>query len=216
MSAKAAFDALPELPQPMFACVNAKDCPTRAPAKVTGAELGLQLTALADDEASLLPAWLFTIADWPAPLAQPAIEPRFLTFRSAEPVPLASDQPVPPEPAPAPSAARSDFSFDTVFLSDDPKTVIVQYGDSGSCPHTHVTHLAKESADSVVVMLEGDTQPADQACTADYRQMLVSVTLQSPLGNRKVIDAASGKPVTVDRSCARPMGEPVPPKSCGG
>jgi hypothetical protein len=216
VSAKAAFDALPELPRPMFACPSTQNCPQPAPAKVTGAELGLQLTALADNEASLLPAWLFTVTDWPAPLAQPAIEPRFLTFPSAEPVPPASDQPAPGEPAPAPSAARSAFSFDTVFPTDDPKTVIVQYGDSGSCPHTHVTHLAKESADSVVVFLEGDTQPADQACTADYRQALVSVGLQAPLGNRTVIDAATGKPVTVDHSCGRPMGEPVPPKSCGG
>ncbi|MCW2573469.1 MAG: hypothetical protein JWO88_3527 [Frankiales bacterium] len=216
VSAKAAFDALPEQPRLMMACPSTADCPPPAPAKVTGAELGLQLTALADDEAALLPAWLFTVTDWPAPLAQPAIEPRFLTLPSAEPGPVASDQPAPGEPAPAPSTARSAFSFDTVFPTDDPKTVIVQYGDSGSCPHTHVTHLAKESADSVFVNLEGDTQPADQACTADYRQMLAPVGLQSPLGNRTVIDASTGKPVTIDRSCARPMGEPVPPKSCGG
>jgi hypothetical protein len=214
VSAKAAFAALPELPRLMMACPNTADCPAPAPANVTGAELGLQLTALADEEASLLPAWLFTVTGWPAPLAQPAIEPRFLTFPSAEPVPDASDQPAPPEPAP--SGARSAFSFDTVFPTDDPKTIIVQYGDSGSCPHTHVTHLAKESADSVVVFLEGDTQPADQACTADYRQMLVSVGLQAPLGKRTVIDASTGKPVPVDRSCGRPMGEPLAPSSCGG
>jgi hypothetical protein len=212
IGAKEAYDALPELPRPMFACPSDAGCPQPQPAVITGAELGLQLTALADDEAALLPAWLFTVKDWPMPLAQPAIEPRFLSRPSAEPAPV-DVPPVATSPLP-PTQPRSAFGFDTVFPTDDPKGVVVQYGDSGSCPHTNVDPLVKESADTVAVTLEGDGQPADRACTADYRQMLVSLTLQSPLGDRKVIDGSRGTAVAVDHTCARPMGKPTAPKGC--
>jgi hypothetical protein len=123
--------------------------------------------------------------------------------------------PVATSPLP-PTQPRSAFSFDTVFPTDDPKGIVVQYGDSGSCPHTNVEPLVKESADTVAVTLEGDGQPPDQACTADYRQMLVPLTLQSPLGDRKVIDGSRGTAVPVDHSCARPMGKPAAPKGCTG
>jgi hypothetical protein len=220
ISAKAAFDALPEPPRPMFACPSNADCPVFQPAVITGAELGLQLTALAEDEAALLPAWLFTVKDWPMPLAQPAIEPEFLVRPTVSPVPVqtAPDQPAPPAPGkPVPNQpARSAFGFDSAFPTDDPNGLIVQYGDSGSCPHTNVAPLAKESADSVVVFLEGDSQSPDRACTADYRQMLVSLTLQAPLGDRKVIDGSRGEAVAVDRTCNRPMGKPAAPKGCTG
>ena len=115
-----------------------------------------------------------------------------------------------------PSASRASFGFDAAFPSDDPNVVIVQYGDSGSCPHANVTHVAKESSDSIVVVLEGDAMSTKQACTDDYRQMLVTVKLAAPLGDRKVIDGSRGTPVTVDRTCARPMGQPSPPSTCKG
>jgi hypothetical protein len=219
ISAAKAFDNLPEQPRPLYACMVETDCPQPVPAKVTGAELGLQLTALADDEAGLLPAWLFTVEGWPMPLAQPAIEPRFLELPTPEPVDPGVVDPGPADPVPpvAPPAAgaRSTFSFDAVFPTDEPHVVIVQYGDSGSCPHTNVTPVVKEDADSVVVTLEADTQP-EQACTADYRQQLVTLKLTAPLGDRKVIDGSRGEPVAVDRTCARPMGSPAAPKSCKG
>lgn len=215
ISAREAFDALPEPPRPMMACQVETDCPEPAPAEVTGAELGLQLTALADERAALLPAWLFTVKDWPIPLAQAAIEPRFLAPPKADPP--RSDQPTRVDPVPidpGPTGERSLFGFDSVFPADDPKSVVVQYGDSGSCPHTNVTHAVKESADSVVVLLEGDAQPTDQICTSDYRQMLVTVVLQEPLGKRTVIDGSRGEPVALDRTCSRPMGAPAAQKDC--
>jgi hypothetical protein len=226
VSAAEAFKNLPEQPRTMMLCPETTGsepaCPEPVPAKVTGAELGLQLTALADDEAALLPAWLFTVEGWPTPLPQPAIEPRFLKL--PEPVkvdpglvdPAEPPTQVDPVPPVEPSASRASFGFDAAFPSDDPNVVIVQYGDSGSCPHANVTHLVKESSDSVVVFLEGDAMSTKQACTDDYRQMLVTVQLDAPLGNRTVIDGSRSEPVTVDRTCARPMGQPSPPKTCKG
>jgi hypothetical protein len=217
VSAKSAFDDLPELPRPMYLCPANARCPQPMPAKVTGAELGLQLTALADDDAALLPAWLFTVDSWPMPLAQPAIEPRFLQLPEPVKVDPGLVDPGQVDAPPAqPSASRASFGFDAAFPTDDPNAVIVQYGDSGSCPHANVTHLVKESNDSVVVFLEADAFPPDQACTDDYRQMLVTVQLDAPLGSRTVIDGSRDEPVTVDRTCARPMGKPAPAKSCKG
>lgn len=206
VSAADAFDNLPELPRPMMLCPANADCPQPVPAKVTGAELGLQLTALADEQAALLPAWLFTVEGWPMALAQPAVEPRFLQLPEQQPAPPAQADPAKP---------RSWFAFDAVFATDEPNVIIVQYGDSGSCPHTNVQSLVKESSDSVVVTLEADGQP-DQPCTDDYRQQLVTVTLASPLGDRTVIDGSRGDPVAVDRTCPRPMGQPPAPKDCTG
>jgi hypothetical protein len=221
VSARAAFDALPEQPRTMMLCPAGADCPQPVPAEVTGAELGLQLTALADEEAALLPAWLFTVKGWPMPLAQAAIEPRFLSLPKDEPVQVDPGlvDPVPPAVPPShgdPTAPRSSFSFDAAFPADEPNVLIVQYGDSGSCPHTNVQPLVKESADSVVVTLEGDTQPGKQICTDDYRQQLVTLKLASPLADRKVIDGSRGEPVAVDRTCGRPMRKPPAPKSCQG
>lgn len=212
VSARVAFDSLPEQPRALMLCPENANCPQPAPGVVTGARLGLTLTALADDSAALLPAWLFTVKDWPMPLAQPAIEPRFLAPPpTGPPGDRPGDQPTQVDPAPA-NGPRSPFGFDSVFPTDDPKSLVVQYGDSGSCPHTNVTHSVKESAESVLVLLEGDTQPAGQACTSDYRQVLVTVRLQSALGKRTVIDGSRGTPVPVDRSCSRPMGGPPVPK----
>jgi hypothetical protein len=215
VSAKTAFKALPGLPRPMFLCPANARCPQAAPVRVTGAELGLQLTSLADDNAALLPAWLFTTDNWPTFLPQLAIEPRFLDL----PKPVTIDpgiKPVPPAPGPNvdPGAAHAAFSFDAAFPSDDPNVVIVQYGDSSSCPHANVTHDVKESADSVTVFLQADAFPPDQVCTDDYRQQLVTLSLQAPLGDRKVIDGSRDEAVAVDRTCARPMGQPGAPKGC--
>jgi hypothetical protein len=60
-----------------------------------------------------------------------------------------------------------------------------------------VTGIAKESADTVWVLLEAD-QPAanaDRACTDDYRAREVTVTLQAPLGDRTVKDITTNKDV---------------------
>lgn len=213
LSATEAFKNLPEQPRTMMLCPANARCPQPVAAKVTGAELGLQLTALADEDAALLPAWLFTVEGWPMPLAQPAIEPKFLRLPEPEKVDPGLVDPGVVDPAPPvpPADARSTFGFDAAFPADEPQLVIVQYGDSGSCPHTNVTHSVKETSDSIVVTLEADAMEAKRACTDDYRQQLVTVKLAAPLGDRKVIDGSRGEPVAVDRTCARPMGGPPVP-----
>ena len=144
----------------------------------------------------------------PSAAASPAGSPR------PKPAP---DRTTAPKPAPtrAPdSGDRSTFGFDAAYGTDEPREVIVQYGDSGSCPHQRVTHTVEESSDRVVVTLEADAMEPGRACTADYRQMLVPVKLQQPMGDRVLIDGSRGEAVPVDRSCNRQFANPPPPKDC--
>jgi hypothetical protein len=92
--------------------------------------------------------------------------------------------------------------------------VVVQYGDSSSCPHSAVTHAVRESAERVVVTLTADAMDPGRACTADYRAMLVPVRLEQPLGDRVLVDGHRSEPVPVDRACSRPSYAPPPPKDC--
>ncbi len=154
-----------------------------------------------------------------SPAAPPPVRPRSPEpSATAAPAPRSPQQPAPPPPAPRPSpeptGARAAFSFDAAYGTDEPYEVVVQYGDSSSCPHARVTHLVSESADEVVVTLEADAQDPGRACTADYRQRLVPVQLQQPLGRRVVVDGSRREQVPVDRSCRRPFAEPPPPKDC--
>lgn len=122
--------------------------------------------------------------------------------------------PAPSPSAPSPAAARAAFSFDGAYGTDEPREVIVQYGDSSSCPHEDVRHAVQESSDRVVVTLEADAMAPERACTADYRQMLVPIRLAQPLGDRILVDGSRGEPVAVDRSCQRVFANPPPPQDC--
>jgi hypothetical protein len=139
----------------------------------------------------------------------------------ATPSPAGASSPARPAPSPPASraaspaaAARATFGFDAAYGTDEAYEVVVQYGDSSSCPHAAVTHAVRETAEQVVVTLEEDAQDPGRACTADYRQVLVPVRLDRPLGDRVVVDGHRGEPVPVDRACRRPFANPPPPKDC--
>ena len=203
LSAQQAFDALPSVPRMMLACPvgpDGKGCLQPQPAEITGAHLGLELQQTTDSGQVLVPAWLFAVTGASQPLAQVAVEPKYLG--SAEPTNppanTASDQPVPAPPQVDPVTPPTTVSISVLHHSKNPNEVIIEYGDSGSCPHTHVTHQVKEDSAAVYVYLQADPQKPGVACTDDYRAVLVTVELQAPLGNRKVYDAShnSDQPLT--------------------
>ena len=208
VTAQAAYDDLPPMMTTMLCPVgpDGKGCGTPQPAEVTGAHLGLMLSALADGGQALVPAWLFEIKGWTDPLPVVAVQAKYLP--SPEPAPRDDPATVKPEPGggavpPAPPAstdpgsARQGFSFDKAAHGDSPNEVVVTYGDSSSCPHENVVGMAKETPDAVHVVLEADAIDPDTACTEDYRAMERTITLLAPLGDRKVIDAHTGKEVAV-------------------
>lgn len=160
------------------------------------------------------------IAPTPGSASAPATEPRAPDHSPAArpatsaPAPAPAPRSLPPPASPSPGAGRAAFSFDAAYGTDEPYEVVVQYGDSSSCPHENVRHVVRETADQVVVTLEADAMSPERACTADYRQMLVPIRLASPLGDRVLVDGSRNEPVPVDRSCQRVFADPPPPKDC--
>ena len=212
ITAREAFDRLPVFPM-MDLCrmaPNGKGCIAPPPPEITGAHLGLMAQQLAATRPSsgdrvLVPAWLFDVKGSDQPLAQVAISPEFLGSGSDG----ASDTPatttpttpmpnqVPPADPGATGPSRTPLSFDSAFRATTADAVVVQYGDSGSCPHLQVTHQVKEDATTVYVFLEADAQDPGKVCTADYKARRVTVSLASPLGARKVVDGSTSRAVPV-------------------
>jgi hypothetical protein len=92
---------------------------------------------------------------------------------------------------------REAFSFDAAYADADPKVLVIQYGDSGSCPSEAVRHDVVERPDHVGVTLTRTPMPTDRACTADYQIKLVRIALTAPLGSREVVDGSRTVPVPV-------------------
>ena len=92
---------------------------------------------------------------------------------------------------------REAFAFDAAYVDADPKVLVVQYGDSGSCPSEAVRHDVVEQPGRVVVTLTRTPMPTDRACTADYQIKLVRIALTAPLGSREVVDGSRSVPVPI-------------------
>ena len=92
---------------------------------------------------------------------------------------------------------REAFAFDAAYADVDPMVLVVQYGDSGSCPSEAVRHDVAERPGRVVVTLTRTPMPTDRACTADYQIKLVRIALTAPLGSREVVDGSRTVPVPI-------------------
>jgi hypothetical protein len=92
---------------------------------------------------------------------------------------------------------REAFAFDAAYADVDPMVLVVQYGDSGSCPSEAVRHNIAEQPDRVVVTLTRTLMPTDRACTADYQIKLVRIALATPLGSCEVVDGSRKVPVPI-------------------
>lgn len=152
---------------------------------VTGAVFGLAAQDVAG-ERLLVPAWLFT-ADpegaMPYTVTQTAVAPEFLA------------PPVKPSPTPTPtpdegtSPARQIESYRTE--GDGRKLTVTFWG--GVCSEYTVT--AAESADRVTVRVRETPIDPGRACIAIAVEVTKTVTLDGPLGDRPVVDGASGQAV---------------------
>jgi hypothetical protein len=205
VSAQEAYDDLPPMVRDMMCPVtpDGKGCLEPEPTEITGAHLGLMVNGLADGGLALVPAWLFEVKGWTSAIPVVAVEAKYLP--SPEPAddpgivpPNAGTEPGSTEPAPPatdPVAPRQLFSFDKAARGAEPNQLVITYGDSSSCPHVNVTAQSKESGDAVYVVLEADGRDPGVACTDDYRVMERTITLQAPLGDRKVYDSSTNKVV---------------------
>ena len=107
--------------------------------------------------------------------------------------------------------SRTSFEFDVAFRAPDPGAVVVRYGESSTCPLTGVDAEVRESAGEVVVTLTADLPEHSTPCTADYGARDVTVRLDAPLGDRRVVDGANSNEVAVATGKPPgPAGSPVP------
>ncbi|MET9852956.1 hypothetical protein ABZY57_08425 [Streptomyces sp. NPDC006450] len=147
---------------------------------VRGAELGL-VPGTVDGSRGLVPAWLFEVAGQGGgpghTVAQPAAQ--------AEEVPPV-DLPTPADP-PAKGQTVPGFSY-----SSADRTLTVNFW-GGVCS-TYALEV-REQPGSVMVRITDTPNKPGQACIMLAQEMTVTGTLQQPLGDRKVIDATTGKAV---------------------
>ncbi|MFB7585779.1 hypothetical protein [Streptomyces sp. NPDC056169] len=150
---------------------------------VTRAVFGLAAQDVAG-ERLLVPAWLFTAdpADAaPYTVTRTAVAPEFL-------VPPAKPSPT-PDPDEGTAPARQVESFRTE--GDGRKLTVTFWG--GVCSDYTVT--ARESADRVTVRVKETPTDPGKACIAIAVEVTKTVTLDRPLGDRPVVDGASGEAV---------------------
>ncbi|MFF5702787.1 hypothetical protein ACFY7H_09835 [Streptomyces sp. NPDC012794] len=160
-----ATDTLPCNPEPR---------PMKPPRteSVRGAVLGL-VAGTVDGGRGLVPAWLFEVAGSQGKPGRTVVQPA-----------AAGDAgtPVPPKPHTVPG-----FSY-----AQADRTLTVNFW-GGVC--STYTLEAREEAASVIVKITDTPHKPGQACIMLAQEMTLTATLQQPLGDRKVVDATSGKPL---------------------
>ncbi|MEU9299585.1 hypothetical protein [Streptomyces sp. NPDC048269] len=138
---------------------------------VKGAALGL-VPGTVDGKRGLVPAWLFEVAgQGGAPghtVAQPA---------AAQ------------ETTPGPKNGRTVPGFS--YAQADRKLTVNFWGSVCS---TYALEAREEAASVLVKITDTPNQPG-QACIMVAQEMSLTATLKEPLGDRKVVDATTGKPL---------------------
>jgi len=150
-----------------------------APLTVTGAKLG-ERTLATSRGPETVPAWLFTLEGYDTPLKTVALGP--------------SELPKPPiGPARDLPADELGPLLGLVQAAGDARSVTVAAGHGG-CDDGPAVHVL-ETADSVV--LSASVAGSDDGpCTAQLLAEDVTVKLRRPLGDRLLLDAFTGRPVS--------------------
>ncbi|UQX00819.1 hypothetical protein [Streptomyces sp. RerS4] len=141
---------------------------------VTGAVLGL-VPGTVDGGRGLVPAWLFEVAGKGGAPARTVAQPAGAEDGATT--------------APVPPAGRTVPGFS--YKEADRKLTVNFWG--GVCS-TYALE-AREEAASVLVKITDTPNNPGQACILIAQEMSLTVTLQQPLGDRKVVDATTGKPL---------------------
>lgn len=125
-----------------------------------------------DGARGLVPAWLFEVAGKDGAPGHTVVQPA-----------AAGDD------APAPGNGRSVPGFS--YAQADRKLTVNFWGSACS---TYALEAREESGSVMVKIVDTPNKPG-QSCIMLAQEMTVTATLQQPLGDRKVLDATSGKPL---------------------
>ncbi|MFJ7586040.1 hypothetical protein ACIQZO_01310 [Streptomyces sp. NPDC097617] len=138
---------------------------------VKGAALGL-VPGTVNGAQGLVPAWLFEVAGQGGGPGHTVAQP-------------AAAQ----ESTPGPKDGRTVPGFS--YAEADRKLTVNFWGS----PCSTYAVEAREQAESVMVKITDTPNKPGQACIMLAQEMSSTVTLQQPLGDRKVLDATTGKPL---------------------
>ncbi|MFF5972498.1 hypothetical protein ACFY7C_13370 [Streptomyces sp. NPDC012769] len=163
-------DDLPQAP-----CEPSGETAAPKVVEVTGAVFGLAAQDVKGEQA-LVPAWLFQAREKPG--AKP-----FTVVRTA----VAQESPAPPEESKEPVRRIDAYRTE----SDGRKLSVTFWG--GVCSTYTVT--ARETPEKVLVRVDEKPTEPGRACIMVAVEVTKTVTLQQPLGDRQVVDGASGQAV---------------------
>ncbi|TGB16279.1 hypothetical protein [Streptomyces sp. MZ04] len=166
-------------------CEPSSAPPKPQPITVKGATFGLAVQFV-DGRQALVPSWLFEVKPQGAQdsftVTHPAVEPKFLTSPSTPT----------PKPTPTPSGKPGENpTLRVESYSADGKSLTLHFW-GGVC--SDYSASAEESKGSVSVKVT-ETHKKGEVCIMIAKEFTETVTLDAPLGDRKVVDAAGGETV---------------------
>ncbi|MEW1928921.1 hypothetical protein [Streptomyces sp. NPDC088360] len=167
--------------------------PKPQPVAVEDATFGLA-AHFVDGRQTLVPAWLFDVRPQGAKdaftVTHPAVDPKFLTSPST------------PSPAPTPTEKPGTGTEQPGTGAKDPALHVESYRADGKSLTLHFwggvcsdySASADESGGSVRVKVT-ETHKKGEVCVMMAKEFTETVTLDKPLGDRKVVDAEGGATV---------------------
>lgn len=160
------------------------------PVVISKAVFGLAVHSV-DGRPALVPSWLFDAKPGggakPFTVTHPAVAPEFL--KPAPSVPPSTQQPSPNGSKLPETTARGVESY---TASKDGRTLTLRFW-GGVC--SDYSAKAEESATQVKVKIIESRPDPGRVCIMIAKELTEKVTLEKPLGDRKVVDAESGDPV---------------------
>jgi hypothetical protein len=148
-----------------------------------------------DGQQALVPSWLFEVEPKggaePFTITHPAIDPTFLKGSAPPGKDVKPTEPSEPSEDPvAPSQRRvTSYSVDGRILT------LTFWG--GVCSDYAAT--ASETGDEVKVRITEPNPDPEKVCIMIAKELTESVTLDKPLGDRKVVDAQTGEAVPLTK-----------------
>ncbi|WP_434099503.1 hypothetical protein [Streptomyces sviceus] len=179
-------------------CGESTASPAKSTLTVENAVFGLASHFVGGRQA-LVPSWLFEVRATGAKdaftVTYPAVDPRYI----ASPATVTPTTPASPTaPSDRPSAAPKTRDVDVDGYTAEGNELTVSF-TGGVCGDYAAT--ASESADEVTVKVTF-TPWQDQVCIAIAKEMQKTVTLDEPLGDRKVV-GSDGKEIPLKKAGAR-------------
>ncbi|GGV39283.1 membrane protein [Streptomyces longisporoflavus] len=169
-------------------CEPSSAPPKPQPITVKDATFGLAVQFV-DGRQTLVPSWLFDVlpqgAEDTFTVTHPAVEPKFITSPSTP-----SSPPTPtgkPGQEPGAGGAKDPAAHVESYRADGESLTVHFYG--GACGEYSAS--ADESKDSVRVKVT-ETRKKGEVCVMMAKEFTETVTLDEPLGDRKVVDAQGG------------------------